>query len=61
MPVSFRIDAKQRLVVSTLQGTVSEEEIADHNRRLRNDPAFDPQYQQLIDLRGLVATTASAD
>jgi hypothetical protein len=59
MPVSYTIDANQKLVVSRLWGTVTEDEIHEHNTRLRNDPAFDPNYRQLTDLRGLIDTKVS--
>ena len=53
MPVSYDIDKKQRLVTSRLWGPVTEDEVHDHNSRLRNDPAFDPGYRQFVDLTGI--------
>jgi hypothetical protein len=60
LPVSYDIDKKQRLVNSRLWGTITEEEVHDHNTRLRNDPAFDPGYRQLIDLTGITEIRVSS-
>ena len=53
MPISYDIDKKQRLVTSRLWEVVTNDEVDDHNRRLRTDPDFDPGYRQLIDLSGI--------
>jgi hypothetical protein len=53
LPISYSIDPKRRLVTSHLSGAVQEDEVHEHNRTLRTDPAFDPSYRQLIDLTGL--------
>jgi hypothetical protein len=49
LPVSYLIDQNQRLVVSRLSGTVTEPEVHKHNRTLRADPDFNPNYRQLVD------------
>ncbi|MFL5544798.1 MAG: hypothetical protein ACJ792_08825 [Gemmatimonadaceae bacterium] len=53
MPISYDIDGKQRLVISRLSGVVTNDEVYNHNKRLRTDPQFDPNYRQLIDLTGI--------
>jgi hypothetical protein len=53
LPISYDIDKKQRLVTSRLWEVVTNDEVDDHNRRLRTDPDFDPGYRQLIDLSGI--------
>lgn len=53
MPVSYSINRDQCLVVSRLWGTLTEDDVHEHNRKLRVDPAFDPGYRQLIDVTGL--------
>jgi hypothetical protein len=53
LPISYDIDKKRRLVTSRLWEVVTNEEVDDHNRRLRTDPEFDPDYRQLIDLSGI--------
>lgn len=49
----YEIDAKRQLVTSRLWGPVTEEEVHEHNTRLRTDPKFDPSYRQLVDLTGI--------
>ena len=53
MPISYEIDPNQRLVISRLSGVVIDDEVRNHNERLRTDPQFDPNYRQLIDLTGI--------
>ena len=53
VPTSHSIDRKEGLVISRLWGPVTEDEIHEHNQRLRTDPAFDPTYRQLVDLTGV--------
>jgi len=53
LPTSYEIDPKLRLVTSRLWGAVREDEVHDHNQRLRTDPAFNPGYRQLVDLSGI--------
>jgi hypothetical protein len=53
MPATYAIDSKQQLVISRLWGAVTEDEVHDHNRRLRSDPAFVPSYRQLVDMTGI--------
>jgi hypothetical protein len=53
MPATYAIDSKQQLVTSRLWGAVTEDEVHDHNRRLRSDPAFVPSYRQLVDMTGI--------
>jgi len=53
LPISYDIDKKRRLVTSRLWEVVTNDEVDDHNRRLRTDPDFDPGYRQLIDLSGI--------
>jgi hypothetical protein len=59
MPASYVIDPKRLLVTSTLSGPVTEDEVHDHNQRLRNDPAFNPGYRQLVDMTGLTEIIVS--
>jgi hypothetical protein len=54
------IDPDRQLVVSKLWGAVTEDEVHDHNRKLRTDHAFDPSYRQLVDLTGLTEIIVSA-
>ena len=61
MPISYDIDPAQRLVTSRLWGGVTEDEVHDHNRRLRTDPTFNPGYRQVVDMTGLTEILVSTD
>lgn len=53
MPASYDIDEQQRLVTTRLWGPVTEDEVLDHNERLRTDPKFDPTFRQMADMSGV--------
>jgi hypothetical protein len=62
LPATYSIDPDQRLVISRIWGTVTNDEVREHNRRLRTDALFDPRYRQLADMcdvtQSLVSTTS---
>lgn len=49
MPAFYKIDKKNRLVMSTASGAVTMAEILAHTQKLAADPDFDPTFSQLID------------
>jgi len=49
MPLTCVIDKQRKLVTSTASGTLSYSDIAAHQDRLKNDPDFDPGFDQLFD------------
>ena len=51
MPASYRIDVARRVVLSRAWGVFSAQDVFDHFTALAADPAFDPSFYQLIDLR----------
>jgi hypothetical protein len=53
LPITYKIDPEQRLVVTRIWGPATEAEVAEHNRSLRTDPQFNPHYRQLADLSGV--------
>ena len=53
MTASYEIDRCRRLVISRAWDVVTDEELIDHYVDLRRDPAFDPTYRQLVELRGV--------
>ena len=53
LPATYEIDHNQRLVKSRLWGSVTEDEVFDHNTRLRTDPEFNPGYRQFVDMTGI--------
>jgi hypothetical protein len=60
LPASYSIDSEQRLVMSRIWGTVTNDEVDKHNEGLRADPAFDPTYRQLADMSDVVLNMVTA-
>jgi hypothetical protein len=46
---SYTIDKERRLVTTTGWGTLTADQVLEHQRKLQNDPAFDPDFLQLVD------------
>lgn len=61
MPVSYSIDPNQKLVTSRIWGTVTNDEVAQHNRQLRTDSLFDPTYRQLADMSNVTQNMVTFD
>ena len=49
MPLNYVIDKPHRLVTSTATGVVTYSDLTSHQSRLKNDPDFDPTFDQLVD------------
>jgi hypothetical protein len=49
------------MVMSRIWGTVTNDDVGEHNRRLRTDPLFDPTYRQLADMSDVTLNLVSAD
>ena len=49
MSVSYVIDKKRKLVVSTARGAVTYLEVVELLSRLKKDPDFSPEYGHLVD------------
>ena len=64
MPWNYRIDEERRLVITTLWDKATGAEVADHQRKLSNDPRFERDFFQFVDLADVaeiqIATTASS-
>jgi hypothetical protein len=50
MPMHYTIDPARRLVVCVAEGRYTDEDARAHQEKLRKDPAFDPSFDQIIDL-----------
>ncbi len=61
MPVTFTIDAKQRLTITTCEGVVSDEEFLCAREQLLADPAFDPMYDRIWDFSAVTEARVSED
>ena len=53
MPFEYVVDAAQNLVFSTYMGTVTDEDLCDHVRRMTVDPRVEPGYLALVDTTGV--------
>jgi len=49
MPLAYKIDKEHRLVTSTGWGTITRQEIIDHQQRLAADPDFGRSYSSIAD------------
>ncbi len=61
MPISYRIDRKRRLVLTTAIGTLTDEELVSHKRALIADPEFGPGMRELSDVRAIEGLTVTPD
>jgi hypothetical protein len=51
MPVSYHIDVKRDLVLTTASGILTDEDVLEHKAKLTNDTLFKPGMKELSDLR----------
>jgi hypothetical protein len=49
VPAGYTIDKARRLVISSGSGVVTKADLVAHRRKLMSDPAFDPDYSQIMD------------
>ena len=61
MCVDYRIDTARGLVFTDCHGNISAADMDDIAQRLRNDPAFNPDYRQLVDLTAVSGISAPFD
>ena len=53
MPASYEIDVVERVVTTCFWGVVTDDEVSEHDKRLRSDPNFNRAYRQLVDMSGI--------
>jgi hypothetical protein len=61
LPVSYSIDPDLRLVISRIWGTVTNDDVNEHDRQLRADPLLDPTYSQLADMSEVTLNLVSSN
>jgi hypothetical protein len=49
MPLAYKIDKERRLVTSSGWGTITRQEIIDHQQKLAADPDFSRTYSTIAD------------
>ena len=59
MPASYRIDTELGIVFSFGTGTVTDEDLLNHQRSVSADPLFHPGLSQLVDGRGVTEVKAT--
>jgi hypothetical protein len=60
MSESFHIDETQRIVWARSWGVLCDQDILNHQSRLRADPKFQPSFSQLVDCTGVTEVTLTA-
>lgn len=55
MPARYTIDKERRLVMSVGTGVLTAADMLVHQRQLKKDPDFDPDFSQLSDFTAVTA------
>src|SRR5438552_71223 len=61
MAILYNIDPERRLIETRIRGETTVREIEDYLRRLAEDPAYQPAYDSLVDLRESPTLFTSAE
>lgn len=61
MPFDYVVYREHRLVISTASGLVTWDEIKARQDQTRTDPEFDPEFDQIVDLRSATRIELSGD
>lgn len=61
MPCSYFIDKEKRLIISSAWDRVTFAEVVDHQDQLKADPAFNPDFNQLVDATAVTGVDASLE
>ena len=61
MPVTLTIDAKRRLIITTGEGVVTDEDLLRAREQLLADPAFDPHFDRIWDFYAVTEARVGED
>ena len=61
MPAKYWMDVPLRLVRTHEWGVLTDQDLRELYEQIRTDPAFEPSFRQLCDLREVTSITTSAD
>lgn len=61
MPIEYTIDAERRLILTNVTGVVAPADMLEHYRTLAADPAFDPEFDALVDFSGAAPFEAKGE
>ena len=59
--MEYQIDSSHRLVRSRAWGVLTAQEVTDHTLGLRDDPEFDPTFDELLDGTAITEIQASRE
>ena len=61
MPCPYVIVKERRLVITTAEGRLTFAEAKAHQERLKNDPDFNPEFNQLLDTTAVTTLDISTE
>jgi len=61
MPFSYVVYREHRLVISTGSALVTWEEIRERQDQIKTDPEFNPEFNQLVDLRAVTSVHMTSE
>lgn len=61
MPAKYKIEKSLGVVFTLAHGIITDHDAFSHQKRLRNDPDFDPSFNQLSDFTKLTHADISTD
>ncbi len=61
MPAEYELDLALGLVRTKEWGVLTDDDLHELYERIRSDPAFDPSFRQLCDLREVTQITTTAE
>jgi len=61
MPFDYVVYKEHRLLISTALGRVTWEEIKTRQDQTKTDPEFDPEFDQIVDLRSATRVELTGD
>src|SRR5580692_4284264 len=61
MPFSYVVCREHRLVISTGSALVTWEEIRERQDQIKTDPEFNPEFNQIVDLRAVTGVRMTSE
>jgi hypothetical protein len=61
MPITYRVDAGEALVLTTATGTLTDQDILAHKKALLEDPSVVPGMAELSDVRAMTDLSVTPD
>lgn len=61
MPITYSIDNKRGVVLTTASGVLTDDELLNHKRQVTSDPNFKPGLVELSDIREITELTVTTE